>query len=252
MNTIFVHRDGRTEQVTSIDRSWLGAVPGSKAAYVWVDLAAPSIPEALVLSDTFTFHRLAVDDAMTTSPQTPKIEAYDGYLFASMAGGDSDIAFFVGPHYLVSVHWRDSKAVSDLIDSVRHGGKAFADGPVAMFHKLVEGAAGGLRPSLQKLSGWVNALEKRLLEKANAELVAEVLDARRDVFALVQRVNREREALDRLVRREVVDLSAEMSFRFRDVRDKLIGLADEGLALDHRLAGVLTAATALAAGRRWM
>jgi Mg2+ and Co2+ transporter CorA len=82
--------------------------------------------------------------------------------------------------------------------------------------------------------------------------VAEVLDARRDVFALMQRVNREREALDRLVRRDVVDISAEMAFRFRDVRDKLIHLSDEALALEHRLAGVLTAATGLAGGRRWM
>jgi magnesium transporter len=249
MNTIFVHRDGRTEQVTSIDRSWLGSAAG---AYVWVDLNAPSIPEALVLSDTFSFHRLAVDDAMQTAAQSPKIEAYDGYLFASIAGGDSDIAFFVGPHYLVTVHWRDSKAIGDLVDSVRHGGKAFVDGPVAMFHKLVEGAAGSLRPALEKLSAWVNDLERRLLDKANADLVAEILDARRDVFALLQRVNREREALDRLVRREVVDISAEMSFRFRDVRDKLIRLSDEALALEHRLAGVLTAATALAGGRRWI
>jgi magnesium transporter len=248
MNTIFVHRDGRTEQVTSIDRSWLSPAAG---AYIWVDLSAPSIPEALVLTDTFAFHRLAVDDALAIS-QSPKIEAYDGYLFASVAGGDADIAFFVGSHYLVSVHWRDSQAITDLLDSVRHGGKAFVDGPVALFHRLVDGAASGLKPALEKLTGWVNGLEKRLLEKANAELVAEVLDARRDVFALMQRLSREREALDRLVRREVVEISAEMAFRFRDVRDKMISLSDEALALDHRLAGVLTAAAGLAGGRRWI
>ncbi len=68
----------------------------------------------------------------------------------------------------------------------------------------------------------------------------------------MQRVNREREALDRLVRRDVVDISAEMAFRFRDVRDKLIRLADEALALEHRLSGVLTAAAALSGGRRWI
>jgi magnesium transporter len=248
LNTIFVHRDGRTEQVTSIDRSWLGPTAG---AYVWIDLSQPSIPESLVLTDTFAFHPLSVADALLTS-QSPKIEAYDGYLFASIAGGDADVAFFVGPYYLVTVHWRDSKAIAELVDSVSHGGKSFVDGPVAMFHKLVDGTAAGLKPVLEKLTAWVNGLEKRLLEKANADLVAEVLDARRDVFSLMQRVSREREALDRLVRREVVDISAEMSFRFRDVRDHMIRLSDEALALDHRLAGVLTAAAGLAGGRRWM
>jgi len=248
MNTIFVHRDGRTEQVTSIDRSWLG---GGAGVYLWVDLSTPSIPESLVLTDTFAFHRLAVDDAMAQS-QSPKIEAYDGYLFAGVAGSDADVAFFVGPHYLVSVHWRESKAIGDLMDSVRHGGKLFGEGPVAMFHRLVDGATLDLTSTLDKLSGWANTLGKRLLEKANVDLVAETLDARRDVFALVQRLTRQREALDRLVRNEVVDVSAEMAFRFRHVRDRLIRLSDGAHALDHQLAGLLTAASALAGGRRWM
>ncbi len=248
MNTIFVHRDGRTEQVTSIDRSWLGS---GASVYIWVDLAAPSIPESLVLTDTFGFHRLAVDDAMAQT-QSPKIEAYDGYLFAALAGGDADVAFFVGPHYLVSVHWRDSKAISDLMDSVRHGGKSFDDGPVAMFHRLADATTSALTPVIDKLVAWVNLLEKRLLIKANPELVAETLDARRDVFAMAQRLSRQREALDRLVRHEVVDISAEMAFRFRHVRDRLIRLADDTHSLDHRLAGILTAAASLAAGRRWM
>jgi magnesium transporter len=247
LNTIFVHRDGRTEQVTSIDRAWLSPAAN---VYVWVDLSQPSIPEALVLSETFAFHRLSIDDAMM-HVQTPKIEAYDGYLFAGLAGGDADVAFFVGPHYLVTVHWRDSKAIADLADSVKHGGKAFIDGPVAMFHRLVEGAALGLKPSLEKLTGWANDLQKRLFERANPEFVAECLDARHDVFALLQRINREREALDRLVRRDVVDLSAEMAFRFRDVRDRLIRLGDEALALEHRLAGILAAVPAVG-GRRWI
>jgi magnesium transporter len=247
MNTIFVHRDGRTEQVTSIDRTWLS--PGGPV-YLWVDLSAPSIPESLVLTDTFSFHRLAVDDAVAQT-QSPKIEAYDGYLFAAVAGPDADVSFFVGPHYLVSVHWRESKTINDLMDSVRHGGKAFAEGPVAMFHRLVDGATIGLMPVTDKLTAWVNTLEKRLIEKANTDLVTEILDARRDVFASTQRISRQREALDRLVRNEVVDLSAEMSFRFRHVRDRLIRLSDGMHALDHRLAGLLTAAAHLA-GRRWM
>ena len=101
MNTIFVHRDGRTEPVTSIDRSWLGPAPAGKPLYLWVDLAAPSIPESLVLTDSFAFHPLAVEDARTER-QLPTIDAFDGYLFAVVAGADADISVFVGPHYIVT------------------------------------------------------------------------------------------------------------------------------------------------------
>ena len=57
MVTIYINRNGQTEQVKSIDRVWLN--PASNT-FVWVDLAAPSIPELLILSDTFSFHPLAV------------------------------------------------------------------------------------------------------------------------------------------------------------------------------------------------
>src|SRR5499427_10633407 len=106
MLTIFVHRNGKTEQVTSLDRSWLNPAAN---AFVWVDLAAPSIPEALILTDTFAFHPLSVEDARSEL-QHPKIEAYDGYLYAILHGinfeaasrgfDTRDVDFFIGPTYL--------------------------------------------------------------------------------------------------------------------------------------------------------
>src|SRR5438445_8676479 len=122
MITIFVRRDGRTEQASSVDRAWLNPASG---AIVWVDLAAPSIPESLVLSETFGFHPLSVEDAMSPR-QYPKAEAYDGYLYVILHGIESkaaehrfathDVDFFVGPNYLVTVHHGDSRSIRDLRD----------------------------------------------------------------------------------------------------------------------------------------
>jgi len=122
MVTIFVHRDGKTEQVASIDRAWLNPAAGVS---LWVDLAAPSIPEALVLSDTFHFRPLSVEDAMS-SRQYPKIEAYDGYLYVILHGieiqaaehgfATHDVDFFLGPTYLVTVHDGDSRSIAELRD----------------------------------------------------------------------------------------------------------------------------------------
>ena len=219
--------------------------------YLWVDLAAPTIPESLVLSDTFAFHRLAVDDALAQR-QLPKIESYDDYLFAGFAGPDADVACFVGPYYIVTVHWNESKAVTDLIDSVRHGGKQFVEGPVAMCHRLADAAAGGLGVAVAKLAECADGTEKRMLDKANADAIREALLLRKDAFALTQRLSRQARAVDRLVRREVVAISSEMAFRFRDVRDQLRRLTDDCRAVEHRLGDLLAAAPALASSRRWM
>ena len=248
MNTIFAHRDGRTDPVTSIERSWLSPAAG---VYIWVDLASPSIPESLVLSDTFGFHRLAIEETRATR-HSPKIDPYDGYLFATIAGADADVSFFVGPHYIVSVHWDASKAIADLTDSVSHGGKHFGEGPFAMFHRLVQAAVEGFAPVMQKHGECADGLEKRMLERAGSGIVLEVLHARSDVFWLSQRLERQREAIRRLADRELVDISAEMAVRFRDVQNRLARLVDDAAALEHRLGDLLTAAAALGARKSWI
>jgi Mg2+ and Co2+ transporter CorA len=48
--------------VTSIENGWLDPASG---VTIWVDIAAPSVPESLLLSDTFRFHPLSVEDAMS-------------------------------------------------------------------------------------------------------------------------------------------------------------------------------------------
>ena len=248
MITIFLHRGGRTEQATSIDRGWLNPAAGVS---LWVDLAAPSIPESLILSDSFAFHPLAVEDAM--SPRQPaKIEAYDGHLLAVLHAADGEVVCFVGPAFLVSVHRGESKAIADLVDSVQHGGKALAEGPVGLMHRIVDAMADSYRPAMDRMSECVASLERRLFEKATASLVRDVLELRREAFALRQTVHAQRDVVERLARREFVDVSTEVAFRFRDVRDHLVHAADEALALEDRLAGALTAAAGLASGRRWM
>src|SRR3954467_5191374 len=120
MITIFTHRNGVTEQAPRFDRAWLNPASG---VIVWVDLAAPTIPEGLILSDTFAFHPLSVEDALSER-QYPKAEAYDGYLYVILHGIDfhgerdafetHDVDFFIGPNYLVTVHDGPSASIADL------------------------------------------------------------------------------------------------------------------------------------------
>jgi magnesium transporter len=251
MNTIFVHRDGRTEAVTSIDRSWLGPAPGINPVYIWVDLAAPSIPESLVLTDSFAFHPLAVEETRADR-HTPRIDAYDGYLFAAVAGADADVGFFVGAHYIVSVHRHESKAVADQIDSVRHGGKQFGEGPFAMFHRIVDATVAGFSPVVQKLASCADSLEKRVFERATGDVVREIVRARAEAFDLGQRLSRQQEAAGRLAAREIVEMSDEMAIRFRHVRNQLVRLSDDAAAAGQRLGDLLSAASGQPSRKSWI
>jgi magnesium transporter len=247
MVTIFVHRNGQTEKVSSIDRLWLNPAAG---AYLWVDLAAPSIPEALILSDTFAFHPLSVEDARADL-QYPKIEAYDGYLYAILHGIDfdtsctgfatHDVDFFIGATYLVTVHDGHSRSIQDLQESISRNNKILAEGPVGLFHRIVDAMVDHYRPEVEKLEDRIDELEKAVFESPNANLIRQILTEKREVSSLKRILTPQRDVIARLARRDFVDISTDLSFRFRDVYDHIVRLVDDAAAFHDRISGILEA-----------
>lgn len=248
MVTIFVHRQGRCDEVTSLDRAWLNPAAG---VVLWVDLESPSIPESLILSDSFGFHPLAVEDAMSTGQPT-KVEAYDGCLFSVLSGPEGEVDFFVGHHFLVTVHHRPSAAIAEFIDNARHSPRPLADGAVALFHRIADALVDGYRPSVERLGERVSEIEKQTFDKPSPAVVRDLLAVRAEAFALGRQASAQHAVVERLSRREFVDISTDMSFRFRDVLDHLIRVTDDVDALRDRLDGLLTASAALAGSRRWI
>jgi magnesium transporter len=245
--TIFVHRNGVTEQVTSIDRAWLDPDSGVN---LWVDLGAPSVPESLILSDTFAFHPLSVEDAMATK-EYPKVEAYNGYLYVILHGIDfrgeehffatHDVDFFLGPNYLVTVHDGTSRSIVELRDHCPRNSKILGEGPVALFHRIVDAMVDHYRPEVDELAARLDELEKEVFENPRPELVREILEEKQDVASLRRVILPQRDVIGRLARRDFVDISTEMSFRFRDVYDQLVRIADDGLIFQDRISGILEA-----------
>lgn len=248
MVTIFALRQGRCDEVTSLDRTWLNPAAG---VVLWVDLESPSIPESLILSESFGFHALAVEDAMSTGQPT-KIEAYDGCLFAVMHGADGDVDFFVGHTFLVTVHHGPSTAIANFVDNARHSPRPLGEGPVALFHRIADALADGYRPAVERLAERVTEIEKQAFDKPSPSVVRDLLAARREAFALGRQAAAQHAVVERLSRREFVDISTDMSFRFRDVLDRFVSTGDDVEALRDRLDGLLTASAALAGSRRWL
>lgn len=245
--TIFVYRDGRVEQVQSLERSWLS--PASRA-FVWVDLASPSIPESLMLSETFGFHALAVESAMSAL-QYPRIESYDGYLYVVLHGIDfrkvehgfvtSDVDFFVGPNYLVTVHPGFSRSIEQLRSHCPRNPRILGEGPISLFHRIVDAMVEHYRPEVEKFEAAVDELEEAVFEGPRPDLVRDILALKRDVSSLRRVTTPQRDVIARLARREFVDISSEMAIRFRDVLDHLVRLTDEGSAFHDRVTSILEA-----------
>ncbi len=256
MITIFHHKDGVTVPATRIERSWLGPASGG---VLWVDLAAPSIPDSLILSDTFGFHPLSVEDAMGPM-QFPKVEAYEGYLYAILHGVDKrtegrmatrQVDFFVGSHFLVTVHDGHSRSIGELIEYAPRTPTLLAEGPVALFHRIADAMVDHFWPEVEQLQERVDDLEKRVFERPDAALVHELISDRRAIGFLRRVAVPQRDVVSRLARREFIDINTEMAFRFRDVYDNLVRVVDDGALLQERLGDLLAVVTG-ARHRRWI
>jgi magnesium transporter len=246
--SIYVHQNGETKHAERVEPAWLD--PSSRAA-LWVDLVASTREEIQsVLVDTFHFHPLAVEDA-ASEIQFPKVEAYQGYLYLILHGIDfqeqehrfatRDVDFFLGRNYLVTVHDGRSRSIARLREICSQHPHILAEGPVALLHRIVDSMVDNYRPEIEELEERIDRMEQEAMLGSSSDLVREILDLKRDLSSLRRVVIPQRDVVGRLARREFSVITDEMAYRFRDVYDHLVRLADETMIFQDRVTGILEA-----------
>ena len=215
MITIFVHRNGKTERVPSIDPAL--ARPGQRGRRLGGPGGADRFRRVLILSDTFDFHPLSVEDAMAEL-HYPKIEAYDGYLYVILHGIDfqaararvRDARHRLLPRAQLSRHRPrrpDARRSTELQRELRDGtprSSAKGRSRCCTASSTRWSITTGRRWS--KLEDRLDELEKRRVRAIRASrLIREILDVKRDVTALRRIVTPQRDVIGRLARREFVD-----------------------------------------------
>jgi magnesium transporter len=247
MVTVFVHDGQTTRRADRVDPAWLE--PSSKVRF-WVDLQNPTEDEARLLSGVFHFHELSIEDALSEI-HTPKIEAYDTFLYLILHGIDfeasrhefrtHEVDIFLGERFLVTVHEEESRSVARLVEVCGRNEYALAEGPVALLHRLADQLVDNYRPEVDKLEERLNDVEQRVFERPSQDDVKRILGLKRDVGSLRRVVLPQRDVVARLARREFSFIDDRMSYRFRDVYDHLVRLADEANVFQDRVTSLLDA-----------
>lgn len=247
MISVFLHRHDVTERVPAVEPKWLTAGSG---VTLWVDLSAPTPDEFRILSDTFHFHPLAVEDAVAEVPH-PKIEPYNGYVYLILHGIDfraaqhrfatHDTDFFLGSNYLVTVHDGQTRTIKEMHEICQRNEHLLAEGPVALMHRIIDLMVDHYRPEVDKLDTRVDALEESVFENPSGDMIRDILSLKRDINSLRRVVLPQRDVVGRLARREFSFISDELAYRFRDVFDHLVRLSDEALLLQDRVTSILDA-----------
>ena len=119
--------------------------------------------------------------------------------------------------------------------------EVLAEGPVALFHRIVDAMVDHYRPEVEKLEDRLDELEDAVFERPRAGLIRRDPGREARGLALRRIVTPQRDVIARLARREFVDISTEMSFRFRDVYDHWCASPTMRLMFQDRITGMLEA-----------
>ena len=246
---VFIHEAGHTREVDDLDPAWLAPDSG---VIVWADLGNAHPAETRrILTDVFHFHELSIEDAVSASHH-PKVEPYDGYLYlilhgidfnATQQGGFSthDIDFFIGPNYLVTIHDGTSRSIGSVQGICPRNDIVLGSGPLALVHRIVDTMVDNYRPEVSMLEARLDEVEEAVFSANNETIVRQILALKRDVGWLRRVVLPQRDVMARLARREFAPVDESLSYKFRDVHDHLVRLADEANTFHDRVAGVLDA-----------
>jgi magnesium transporter len=244
---VLVFSGGIARQVDAVDPRWLGP---DASEMVWVDIEHPDEADKRLLSETFHFHELAIEDALAESHH-PKVEPYDGVLYLILHGivarvpekgfETHDIDFFLGRNYLVTVHHYKSRSIAEeQAVTLRHGAR-LVEGPASLVHHIVDRMVDHYGPEVDGLEDRLELLEQQVFSRSRANPLKKILELKGDIASLRRVTLPQRDVVSRLARREFPQISDALSYRFRDVHDHLVRLADEAIFLQDRVTGLLDA-----------
>jgi len=96
-------------------------------------------------------------------------------------------------------------------------------------------------PEADGLEDRLDALEKKVFTAGRTSPLREILGLKSDIASLRRVTLPQRDVVSRLARREFGQIPEALAYRFRDVYDHLVRLADEAIFLQDRVTGLLDA-----------
>jgi magnesium transporter len=200
----------------------------------WLDLDSLDQEASDLLSNTFHFHPLAVEDAEKFG-QRPKIDEFDDFTYFVVFGalpdgaGTSELHIFFTQTSVVTVHHGECPSLSDVRTRIerRH---AIGDTSlqVTLLYMIVDSLVDTYFPELSRFDDKIDALEDEILRQPTEAQLGVLFDMKRSLIAMRKVVTPQRDMFAALAAGVVTlpGMTSEGERYFRDLYDHLIRIAD--------------------------
>jgi magnesium transporter len=224
-----------------------------EGASLWIDVTQPTTSDFAWLTEVFSFHPLAIEDAQTP-PLHPKLDEYPNYLFMLAHGVHPQAtpkqykpiqsAFFLGERFLVSIYPAEAAELNTKPEVV---GPLLAQGVAHLLSQLLSRFVVDFTPFVTHFGEELEHVED-LLEENSEQILDDTLAFKRSLSHLRQTAIHQRELLSRLSHHKKPELSQEHPF-IQDINDRITLLLDEVTALRELVASILESHAAVSSHR---
>lgn len=226
---LFVGADGKLQRDLSIAE--LSNVIRTGVGQLWVDMRVTSRTCIAMLDNVFTFHPLAIEDALNPASRV-KVDEYPNFLFAIVRGvrfaaetedpydlETFNISFFLGPNYIVTVHGSDSAIFDGVAERVVRHPDLLQRGAERVMHAVMDSAIDAYFPILDQIDEFVDGVEERVFGQFDQSALQDIFRVKRLVLSLRRHLSPQREVFNVLSNRPTPLLAPETQMYFRDVYD---------------------------------
>jgi magnesium transporter len=212
---------------------------------LWVDIADPKPDDIEWLTHTFDFHQLALED-VTRRHQRAKIDEYTDYYFGVLYAARTDLGarritsselqFFWGTNYLVTIHSDAFPEIDDLVARVRAGTLTplvSADqrqpGVADLVYRLIDAVVDSYFPAVDVLAEWSDDIEEEMFARTgrrSSDTLQEIFGLKKSLLEMRKTIAPSREVVNVLLRRDHALFSDEFFPYFQDVYDHTVRVID--------------------------
>jgi len=210
---------------------------GDHSRVYWIEVNGTGDVEVLhQLGQKYELHPLALEDVLQT-PQRPKMEPYDRYLFvvAQMLYRDHDnhmcgeqVNMFLGKNLLITIQEDpDFDVFNPVRERIRTGrGYIRKMGPDYLAYALLDAIIDHCFPILESIGDGLEGMEDELVEKPRHGAIGDIHDYRRTLMQLRRFVWPERDVVNALLHDESGLVTKQTKVFLRDCYDHTVQIMD--------------------------
>lgn len=237
IKSIFVN-NGICQQEESIEN--INKIYNNNPSLLWVDITLEkgdlSTDEIALLTDTFKFHELSVEDCLFPL-YNPKVEEFDNYLFVNTHGirlktmnlaefdeSMYELDIFLSKDLIVTAHTEELEFLDGLMHKAMLKPQIELKSMETLLYKILSKVVDNLEHTMEKISDKIDLLEDKVLEDPHPDDMEQILDLKKVLLSMRKIADPQRNVYSFFSRENNEYIRESYSAYFRDITDQLNSL----------------------------